>query len=115
MTLYDRIAALPGGIRALAAARLRREALTVLREAMTAAGLDDAELAKRLGVRRWTVERVRRGDSNIRVDTLATMLAECGVELRVEVLPLGTQDARQERADYHRRRYAAQRGVEPSA
>src|SRR5258708_8251930 len=66
MSMYSRIAARPDGKRELAAARLRYETLVLLQEAFEASGLaSEAELAKKLRVRRTAVHQVLRGDGNV--------------------------------------------------
>jgi transcriptional regulator with XRE-family HTH domain len=90
MSLYERVAALPGGMRSLAAARLRRAMLNALHKALRESVLESqAELAKRLKVRRSAVNQVFRGDGNLRVNTLAEYLYELGYELEVTLVPAG--------------------------
>ena len=90
MSLYDRVAARPGGGRALASARLRRAVLCALDDALRKSGVaSQSELAKRLGVRRSAVSQVFRSDGNVRVDTLAAYLWELGFELDVTLVPAG--------------------------
>lgn len=67
MSLYERIAARPGGLRDLAAARLRYRVATILQQA----GID-----------------VRRA-GRIRVDRLAEMLHDAGYELEIKAVPAG--------------------------
>lgn len=90
MSLYSRIAARPGGKRDLAAARLRYEALVLLQEAFEASGLkSQAELAKKLKVRRSAVNQVLRGDGNVRITTLAEYLHEMGFEALLTLTEAG--------------------------
>ena len=90
MSLYDRVAALPAGNRALAAARLRRAVLNALYRAFRESSLESqAKLAKRLRVRRSAVNQVFRGDGNLRVNTLAEYLYEMGYELQVTLVRAG--------------------------
>jgi DNA-binding phage protein len=89
-TLYDRVAAKPGGEAALAAARLRREVLTALHEAFQASSLgSQSAIARRLGVRRSAVNQVLRGDGNLRINTVAEYLHALGFELDVKLVPAG--------------------------
>jgi hypothetical protein len=44
MTLYDRVAATPGGARRLAQARIRHETLRCLHQAQAASGLSHADI-----------------------------------------------------------------------
>jgi hypothetical protein len=90
MSLYDRVAAIPGGERALAVARLRRSVLAILHRAFNASELDSqAELAKGLRVRRSAVNQVFRGDGNVRISTLAEYLYEMGFEVDVTLVKAG--------------------------
>jgi len=89
-SLYDRVASKPGGEAALAAARLRREMLVALHHAFQASGLrTQAEVARRLGVRRSAVSQVFKGDGNLRVNTIAEYLFALGFELDVNVVLAG--------------------------
>jgi transcriptional regulator with XRE-family HTH domain len=96
VSLYQRIIAIPTGARALAAARLRREFLSILRDALAKSPISQADLARTLGVRKSAVNRVFRGDGNLRTTTLAEYLAELGIELRVTPVVLGTQERERE-------------------
>lgn len=87
--LYERIAGEPGGLRALASARLRRRVLVLLHRALERAGMNQSELAKKLGYRRSAVNQVFRGDGNVRIETLAEYLYELGFELDAQLVPAG--------------------------
>jgi transcriptional regulator with XRE-family HTH domain len=90
MSLYDRVACIPGGERALAVSRLRRTVLKALNAAYHSSGLgSQADLAKRLNVRRSAVNQVFRGDGNLRVNTLAEYLYEMGYELNFSLVRVG--------------------------
>jgi transcriptional regulator with XRE-family HTH domain len=89
-TLYEQVAAMPGGEAAVAAARLRMEVLGSLFEAFKASGLHtQSEVARRLGIRRSAVNQVFRGDGNLRINTLAEYLYILGFELDVKLVPAG--------------------------
>jgi transcriptional regulator with XRE-family HTH domain len=88
-SLYDRIARTEGGSRQLAAARLRHEVLKLVHRAQRASGLNQVQLAKRLGVRKSAVNQVLRGDGNLRINTLAEYLHATGFEMTVELVPAG--------------------------
>jgi transcriptional regulator with XRE-family HTH domain len=90
-SLYDSVLRIPGGGRALAAARLRSDVLARLREALLRSGLTQTALAERLRIRKSAVNGVLQGDGNLRVNTLAEYLYELGAEVRVEIVPVGTQ------------------------
>lgn len=90
MSLYDRVATLPGGGRALVSSRLKRSILKALHQALAASPLDSqAELASKLRVRRSAVNQVLRGDGNLRVSTIAEYLYEMGYELSVTLVRAG--------------------------
>jgi transcriptional regulator with XRE-family HTH domain len=89
MTIHDRLVKVPKGARALSVARLRYEVLKVLHAALHRSGLNQSELAGRLGVRKSAVNQVLRGDGNVRISTLAEYLHEAGFELEVRAVPLG--------------------------
>jgi hypothetical protein len=90
MSLYERVAAKPGGGRALAVARLRRSVLVILHRAFNASGLNSqAELAKRLNVRRSAVNQVFRGDGNVQISTLAEYLYEMNFEVNITLVRAG--------------------------
>jgi transcriptional regulator with XRE-family HTH domain len=92
-SLYDRVATIPGGARALSAARLRQNVLGVLHGCLAQSRLTQSELARRLSVRKSAVNRVFQGDGNLNVNTIAGYLHEMGAELRIEAVPVGTQRA----------------------
>jgi transcriptional regulator with XRE-family HTH domain len=92
-SFYDRVAQIPGGARALSAARLRQNVLGVLHACLRNSPLTQADLARRLNVRKSAVNRVFQGDGNLNVNTIAGYLHELGSELRIEAIPLGTQRA----------------------
>lgn len=52
----------------------------VIRDARRGRGLQQADLAERLGVSRMTISRLERGDA-VSIDTVLRALAECGVAL----------------------------------
>lgn len=90
MSLYERVTAIPGGGRALATSRLRRSVLAALHKAFRNSSLESqADLAKRLRVRRSAVNQVFRGDGNVRISTLAEYLYEMGYELDITLVKAG--------------------------
>lgn len=91
--MYDALAATRLGARALSAARLRYQVLKLLYQSLEASGLNQSDLARRLGVRKSAVSQVFRGDGNLRVSTLAEYLHEMNVELAVSATQVGTPRA----------------------
>jgi hypothetical protein len=89
MTLYDRVAATPGGARRLADARLRHAVLSCLHRAKTASNLTPDQLAAVLGVRRRVVRRVLNGNGDIGTGTLARYLHAMGYEAEIRLVAAG--------------------------
>lgn len=52
----------------------------IIRQARRGRGLQQVDLAERLGVSRMTVSRMERGEA-VAIDTVLRSLAECGVAL----------------------------------
>ncbi len=88
-SLYDRFARSVDGARRLASARLRHESLRSLHVALDASGLNQTELANRLGIRKSAVSQVLHGDGNLRVKTLAEYLSAMGYELDLRLVEAG--------------------------
>ncbi|MCX5352004.1 helix-turn-helix domain-containing protein [Streptomyces mirabilis] len=87
--LYERLAATEEGTRALAAARLRYEALATIQDGLQESGLTQTELARRLGIRKSAVNQVLHGDGNMRISTLAEYLHALGFEVTLEKVEAG--------------------------
>lgn len=92
-SLYDRIAARPGGLSDLAAARLRRNVLLLLDDAVTAAGLTERELAAKVGVRLRRLRRILNG-GEVSTTLLAELLHAAGCEAEVRLVPAGEPRSR---------------------
>ena len=60
----------------------------IVRDARTAAGLTQAELAERLGVSQPTVARLESSRSNPRLSTLERAIAATGKELELTLRPV---------------------------
>ena len=87
--LYGRIAERDEGQIALARARLRYAALSVMHKALDASSLSQSDLARRLRIRRSAVNQVFRGDGNVQVSTLAEYLYAMGFELNLDLVHAG--------------------------
>lgn len=86
-TLADQIEATPEGRLEMAAARSAVTSIQLLNRAFEASGLQQKELAAKLGVTDGRVSQVLHGDGNLRVSTLARFLRACGYRLHVAALP----------------------------
>jgi transcriptional regulator with XRE-family HTH domain len=64
--------------------------MKVIRDARTAAGLSQAELANRLGTTQSAIARLEADGANPRIETLARALRACGRELLVEARPVNS-------------------------
>jgi transcriptional regulator with XRE-family HTH domain len=62
-------------------------AAMLIRDARSAAGLTQAELARRLGTTQSAIARLEAADSNPRIDTLDRALDACGRRLSLEAPP----------------------------
>ncbi len=60
---------------------------TLVREARKAAGLTQAELARRLRTTQSAIARLEAAESNPRVDTIDRVLRACGRRLSLDALP----------------------------
>lgn len=87
MSLYDRIAARPGGPRLLAAARLRRDVGVAFHEALERSGLSYRDLAERLGKRPYVVRRAFEGDFELSITQVSEYLHAMGYTVRLTVTP----------------------------
>src|SRR4051794_21233132 len=79
--LYTAVAATPDGNRRLAAAHARYDTLRLLHRTLEGAKLTRSALANRLGIRKSAVSQVLSGNGNVRINTLADYLYECGQRL----------------------------------
>lgn len=71
------------GSRSYSRARLHRDALNLIHDALEASGMTQVDLAKALGIRKGAVNQVLRGNGNLRLSTLADYLAVLGVQPRI--------------------------------
>lgn len=86
---FDRFSSVPEGARALARASLRSRVLGVLHRCLDESDITQTELADRLGIRKSAVHRTLNSNGNLRVDTIADMLAALDLELYVCPTALG--------------------------
>jgi hypothetical protein len=85
VSLYDRIAARPGGLSDLATARLRRRILVLVSKAMDSAGFAERELAPLIGMSVRKLRRILNGNGDIKVSLLAELLHATGYEAEVRL------------------------------
>lgn len=90
--LRELLAQTDRGAERLAVARLRRDVLLQLDQALIDAGITQAELGKRLGKSRSAVNQVFSGDGNVRIETLALYLHALGKELVLTQRPSSDVD-----------------------
>lgn len=71
----------------MAAAGAAVDAVSLINDAIGAAGLRQTELAERLGISEGRISQVVNGDGNVRVSTLARFLRAAGYRLRLSASP----------------------------
>ncbi|MFG1921233.1 hypothetical protein [Cryptosporangium sp. NPDC048952] len=89
-SLLDYLRSTETGSAALSDARLRYDVLVALRAACRSVSED--ELAARLGIARWRVQRTLANDGNVSIKKLARYLNAAGYELKVELVSLERAD-----------------------
>ena len=89
MTLREEFEKLPDGKKLLASARLRRGLIKALHEALSASGMSQADLARKLKKSRSAVGQVLNGDGNVEVETISDYLFTMNAELQISLIPLG--------------------------
>lgn len=87
MSLYERFAARPGGLRLLAEARLRYEALGAIQEA--AEPHEIRQLAALAGLRLRRARAILLGDRVPTINELAALLHAAGYEAELTIVPAG--------------------------
>lgn len=91
-----------------------RDVAAALREARTAAGLSQRELARRAGTSSATVSQYEAGHKEPRLATLDRLLAACGRRLDLQVAePAGTTDRRAARSRALHRAIAERLAADP--
>lgn len=76
------------GAQGLAAADLAAQVVDVLRKALDASGMDQKELASKLGVSEGRVSQVLNSDGNLRVAAVARYLRALGYEASITAAPV---------------------------
>lgn len=87
---FERLGTTGSGSRALASARLRLRALSILHEALAKQGVSQAELGRRLGIRKSAVNQTLNSDGAMKLNTLAEYLDALGYEAEITLHPRGT-------------------------
>ena len=109
-TLRELLEQTDRGAERLAVARLKRDVLLQLDDALADAGITQAELGKRLGKSRSAVNQVLSGDGNVRIETLAQYLHAMGKEVVLTQRPTRGGAERAKAARLRQSLAAAERG-----
>lgn len=65
--------------------KLMLQARQMIRDAMGLAGVNQKELARRMGITEGRVSQLLNSSRNITIKTLVSMLFACGVTMRIDV------------------------------
>lgn len=71
----------------------------LVREARRRSGLTQAELAERVGTTQSAIARLERGGGSPTLERLSELVAACGLELQVRLVPHDGQELAQVRAN----------------
>lgn len=89
-TLLEEEEATDAGAQGLAAANLAGQVMRLLEQALDASGLEQKDLAEKLGVTQGRVSQVFNGDGNMRIAAVARYLRALGYETRISATPVGS-------------------------
>lgn len=89
-TLLEEEDATDAGAQGLAAANLAGQVMRLLEQALDASGLEQKDLAEKLGVTQGRVSQVFHGDGNMRIAAVARYLRALGYETRISATPFGS-------------------------
>jgi transcriptional regulator with XRE-family HTH domain len=101
-SLIEEYEATDEGAQGLAAADLAAQVLNLLRKALDASGMDQKELASKVGVSEGRVSQVLNGDGNLRTAGFARYLRALGYKATISAEPV--EAGRQELPRGRRRR-----------
>jgi transcriptional regulator with XRE-family HTH domain len=87
-SLIDEEEATDAGAQGLAAADLAGQVMRLLEQALDASGIEQKELAEKLGVTQGRVSQVFNGDGNMRIAAVARYLRALGYETRISATPV---------------------------
>lgn len=76
------------GAQGLAAADLAGQVMRLLEQALDASGLEQKDLAKKLGVTQGRVSQVFHGDGNMKIAAVARYLRALGYTTRISATPV---------------------------
>ena len=76
------------GAQGLAAADLAGQVMRLLEQALDASGLEQKDLAEKLGVTQGRVSQVFNGDGNMKIAAVARYLRALGYETRISATPV---------------------------
>ncbi|OBK30141.1 hypothetical protein A5659_03615 [Mycobacterium sp. 1165196.3] len=88
MSLVEEVEATDAGAQGLAAADLAGQVSRVLHAALAASGMDQKDLAEKLGVTQGRVSQVLNGDGNLRIAAVARYLRALGYEATIAARPV---------------------------
>lgn len=92
MDLMKYVEDMPDGQRMLASSRFRRQVLIALDQALDLSGLNQAELAQKLGLTRSAVSQVFNGDGNLQAGTISDYLFEMGAHAEIILSPIASNE-----------------------
>lgn len=87
-SLVEEEEATDAGAQGLAAARLAGQVMRLLEQALDSSGLEQKDLADKLGVTQGRVSQVFNGDGNMRIAAVARYLRALGYETQISAVPL---------------------------
>lgn len=87
-SLIEQEEATDAGAQGLAAADLAGQVMRLLEEALDFSGLEQKEIAEKLGVTQGRVSQVFNGDGNMRIAAVARYLRALGYESRIVATPV---------------------------
>lgn len=87
-SLIEAEEATDGGAQGLAAAELAGQVMRLLEQALADSGLEQKDLAEKLGVTQGRVSQVFNGDGNMKIAAVARYLRALGYETRIAATPV---------------------------
>lgn len=110
-TLIEQEEATDAGAQGLAAADLAGQVMRLLGQALDASGLEQKDLAEKLGVTQGRVSQVLNGDGNMKIAAVARYLRGLGYQTHLSATPVEPGRPDLPRETSRRRRTAARQEV----